>query len=86
MLPVPDPHRLCFELRQLRRLIAAGAPLALERQLANGMRVRVRSGSLIGVEGIVIRRRGQTRLLVAVDFLQQGASMLIDESQLEPVE
>ena len=49
------------------------------------MRVRIRSGPLTGLEGLVIRRRGQDRLLVAVEFLQQGASVQIDDFEVERI-
>jgi hypothetical protein len=40
---------------------------------------------LAGLEGTIITRRGQTRLLVHVDFLQQGASVEIDDLCVEPI-
>ncbi len=63
----------------------SGAPLTIERRLSPGDRVRVRSGPLAGVEGTVLRRQGATRLVVAVNLLQQGASVDIDDCLLEPV-
>jgi hypothetical protein len=41
---------------------------------------------LAGVEGTVLSRRGGTRLLVAVNFLQQGASVEIEDFLLEPLD
>ncbi|NQT12752.1 MAG: antitermination protein NusG, partial [Planctomycetes bacterium] len=55
-------------------------------RLKPGMRVRVRSGSLENLEGVVIRREGRERLLVAVAFLQQGASVSIEDVQLERID
>lgn len=82
-LPVADGEQLAEDLRQLRQILLSGAPVAREMQLEPGVQVRVRSGPLIGQEGTVLRRRGETRLLVAVRFLQQGASVQIDECDLE---
>jgi transcription antitermination factor NusG len=81
----PDPVSLTAELAQLCRLIQSGAPLAPESRLEPGMRVRVRSGPFAGFEGTIIRRAGETRLLVAVDFLQQGASVQLDDCQVEHI-
>ena len=81
----PDSAALTRDLVQLHRLIDSGAPLTPESRLGPGMRVRVRSGALAGLEGSVLRRAGETRLLVAVDFLQQGASGLLDDCQLERI-
>ena len=85
VLFVPDVDGLSYDLRQLRQMIASGAPLTVEKRLARGDRVRVRHGPLAGLEGIVLRRNGTSRLLVAVDFLQQGASVEIDDHVLEPI-
>lgn len=82
-LPVFDGLQLACDLRQLRQMIQSGLPVVPEVQLEPGTRVRVRSGPLFGHEGVVLRRRGETRLLVAVRFLQQGASVQIDECDLE---
>lgn len=82
-LVVPDGGTLTDDLRQVRRLIESGAPLTPEAQLAPGTPVRIRSGSLAGLKGVVIKRQNETRLVVAVDFLKQGASVLLDDCQLE---
>ena len=67
------------------QLIAANMPLTVESRLGPGDRVRVRFGSLAGIEGTVLSRRGEVRLVVCVDFLQQGASVEIDDFMLEPI-
>ncbi len=85
ILTVDDPEGLCRDLRQLHQLIATDAPLTIESRLVAGDRVRVRYGALAGLEGTVLTRRGQTRLLVCVDFLQQGASVEVEDFMLEPI-
>ncbi len=80
---VPKAEGLTDDLRQIRELIVRGAPIAPEARLQPGMQVVIRSGMLKGVEGLVIRREGKTRLLVAVKFLEQGASVLLDDCQFE---
>jgi len=86
ILPVDDQAQLLRDLAQIRQLIATDAPLTVERRLAPGRRVRVKSGAMLGLEGTVLSRRGHTRLLVAVNFLQQGASVAIDDFMLEPLD
>jgi transcriptional antiterminator RfaH len=86
IISVEDAEQLVHDLRQLQQLIASDAPLTVESRLVPGNRVRVRRGPFAGVEGTVLTRRGKTRLLVAVDFLQQGASVEIDDFLLEPVD
>ena len=82
-LDVPEPADLTRDLRQIRELIETGAPITPEARFQPGMRVVVRSGMFRGVEGVVIRREGKTRLLVAVNFLERGASVLLDDCQFE---
>ena len=86
VLSVENSEQLVFDLAQLRQLIAAGAPLTVESRLSPGRRVRVRHGAFAGLEGTVLKRRAETRLLVSVNFLQKGASVEIDDFFLEPLE
>jgi len=85
-LEVPDGAQLAHDLLQVFRLIRSDAPLTPEAQIEAGMRVRVRGGPLMGMEGIVIRRRGGERLLVMVQFLQQGASVQLEDYQVERID
>jgi transcription antitermination factor NusG len=85
MLPVGDPEKLRSDLRELQRLIDAGIPLTIEGRLAPGRRVRVRRGPFEGIEGTVVKRRSGMRLVVHVDFLQQGASVEIEDYMVEPI-
>jgi transcriptional antiterminator RfaH len=86
VLAIDDPVRLLHDLRQLRQLIASKAPLTVESRLVPGNRVRVRHGPLVGLEGTVLTRRGETRLVVRVNFIQKGASVEVDDFLLEPID
>ena len=85
VLDVKDPQQLVTDLRQIVTLIDAQAPLTLESRLVEGDKVRIKSGSMAGLEGVVVSRRGKTRLLVSVSMLQQGVSVEIDDFQVEPL-
>jgi transcription antitermination factor NusG len=84
-LAVPDTRQLVHDLRQIQRLIELDAPLTVEARIEPGRRVRVRSGSMAGLEGTVVKRRGRDWLVVAIEFLQQGASVLLEDFQVEPL-
>jgi transcription antitermination factor NusG len=84
-LSVPDGVQLVRDLRQIRQLIELDAPLTVEARIEPGRRVRVRSGSMSGLEGTVVKRRGREWLVVAVEFLGQGASVLLEDFQVEPL-
>ena len=82
-IEAPDPASLIEDLRQIRNLICAGQPVTMEAKLEAGQQVRVKSGPFANVEGTVLRRQNKTRLLVSVRYLQQGASVLLEDCDLE---
>jgi transcriptional antiterminator RfaH len=73
------------DLQNVRKLIACGAPLTVEARLQPGRRVRIKGGALMGLEGTIVCRRAETRLLIAVHYLQQGVSVQIDDYMVEPI-
>jgi transcriptional antiterminator RfaH len=85
ILSVPTQEQLLRDLRQLAKLIATGAPLTIEQRLSPGRKVRVRNGPMAGIEGTIVQRRGSDRLLIAVNFLQQGVSIEINDFMVEPL-
>ncbi len=50
-----------------------------------GQRVRICSGALKGVEGILIARNGDRTLVVSVDVIQRSLAVRIEGYQVEPV-
>lgn len=85
LLVVDDQPRLTRELSQIRHLLASNLPIAPEEKLQAGRPVRVVTGPLRGQEGVVIERLGKRRLLVTVELLQRGASVDLDECDVEPI-
>jgi transcription antitermination factor NusG len=84
-LSVIDSPQLTFDLSQIKRLIDCDAPLTPEARLQPGSRVRIRSGPMMGLEGTITKRRGKDWLVVALAFLQQGASVLMEDYQVEAI-
>lgn len=82
-ISVANAHQLTQDLAKLHRLVLTGEPLTPEARLLPGDVVRVKSGPFAGFEGTVVRRNTETRLLIAVEFMQQGASVLLEDCQLE---
>ncbi len=85
-IAVQDAAELVDDLCQIQQLIASRAPLTLEGRLLPGQRVRVHSGAMAGLEGTILTRRRESRLLVAVRFLQQGVSVELDDFMLERID
>jgi hypothetical protein len=49
-----------------------------------GLRVRIKSGPLRGVEGWVEQRFGRSTVLLRLDFISQAAGVKLDGDLLEP--
>lgn len=84
-MPVINPIELVTDLRQIHNLILTEAPLAPELRLQPGQRVRVRSGVFKGFEGVILRRENKVRLLIAVRYMGRGASVALDDCQLDAI-
>ncbi len=50
-----------------------------------GERVRVKRGTLEGVEGLLVRKKSQYRLVLCVDMLAQCVAVEVDASDVEPL-
>lgn len=86
MLPVDDTAQLTRDLCQVHQLLETGVSVGVEPRLEPGTRVRVKHGALQGQVGRVFRRHGQSRLLVVVNFLQQGASVEVNDWDVERID
>lgn len=82
-IPIVDERMLVDDLRAIKRLIDTEKPLTPEARIEPGQLVRVRTGALRGLEGTVVKRHGAERLVVAVRFLNQGASIELEDVDLE---
>jgi len=79
-IPIPDDEiarvRHCFT-RQIR----------MERYpyLATGRRVRIKRGPLSDMEGILVRRKGQFRLVLSITSIMRSVAVEVDVSDVEPL-
>jgi len=81
-LEVPDQEGLWGDLRQTEQLLASRARITPESRLRPGKIVEIRSGPLAGLRGTILRGATGRRFVVHVDFMQQGASVLLDDFEL----
>jgi transcription antitermination factor NusG len=84
-LPVPDPVGLLRDLQQIDQLLSSQMLVTLESSLVPGDNVLINSGPLVGLRGKIKRVATESRFVVEVDFIRQGASVVLDESVLLPV-
>jgi len=72
------------EIEALRRVVASGAPAEPHDYLSVGQRVRIREGSLAGVEGILVEAKNSWRMILSVNLLQRSVAVEVDSAVLAP--
>jgi len=78
--PEPVPAE---QILALKKLVESKETLDPYPYLKEGNRVKMKSGPLTGVEGILVERRGLHHLVLSVDILQQGVSIQVEASGVE---
>ncbi len=73
------------EIQAIRRTVEGKFKVEPHPFLKYGDRVRVTKGSLEGVQGILIRKKNSSRLVLSVDMLAQSVAVEIEASDVEPV-
>lgn len=81
-MPAPLPQE---EIDALRLSLASGLRAEPHPYLSAGQRVRVRSGPLAGVEGILVRRKNATRFVLSVNLIARSVAVDIDALDIEPL-
>ena len=80
--PVPVPEK---DLNAVRRFVREEISLDPYPYLEAGNRVYIRSGPLKGIEGFIVRKDKQMRLVISLDLLFQSISVEVDEAAVEKV-
>jgi transcriptional antiterminator RfaH len=83
ILRVDDQEQLQVDLRRIYYLITSGLPLSSEDRLTPGTWVEITCGALAGLEGRVLRRGRQLKLIIEVQFLQQGVSVEVESWMIQ---
>jgi transcription antitermination factor NusG len=86
LIEVKDQQKLLEELIQIEQALRAGARLVPDKYIKTGQKCRVMAGPLLGLQGIVVKAKGATRLVLQVDMLGQAASVEIDIDMIEPID
>jgi len=73
------------QIETLRRLAEERSAFHPHRFLRVGQRVKVATGALAGVEGILVRIRKQDRLVVAVDAIRQAVAVELAGYEVIPL-
>jgi len=86
LLEVLDQKELLRALVRVEQAVRAGVPLTPHKYIETGQWCRVIAGPLLGLEGIVVQHKGNTRLVLQVDMLGQAASVEVDIDMIKPAE
>jgi transcription antitermination factor NusG len=81
-LPAPLPQA---DIEIMRDALRKGIEAAPHPYLKVGTRVRIKSGPLQGLQGILLRRKGNPRVVVSVDLIMRSIAIDIDASEIEPI-
>jgi transcription antitermination factor NusG len=74
-----------LEIEKLRRALASGANFEPHPFLKCGDWVRVKAGPLEGLEGILVRSKNQSRLVLSVELVQKSVAVEVDAWLVERV-
>ena len=77
---IPDKQIL-----DIKSIMESDVKLDPFQYLEKGRTVRVKSGPLKGVEGVLVERKGQCKLVIRIDLLQKGAAAEVCISDIEPI-
>ena len=77
---IPD-----MEIEAIRRVVESGARVEAHPYLKCGNWVRVKSGPLTGIEGILVRKKNISRLVLTVEILGTAAAIEVAAFQVEGI-
>ena len=82
---VVEQELLRTQLRNVERLIHAGAPITPEERLETGQPARIVRGPLAGLTGHVVRNRRGQKFVLQVQYIQRAVSIEVDGTMVEAV-
>ena len=74
LLEPPDQQEFADQLTDILNALDTDLEVRLEPQIVAGQRVKIRSGPLRGLEGIVVQRSGTLEVHLRLDFIGQAAT------------
>jgi len=81
-VPVALPQT---DIEAIRNALRTGIEAEPHPYLKVGSRVRIKSGPLEGLQGILLRKKGKPRVVVSVDLIMRSVAIDIDALEVEPI-
>lgn len=78
--PVALPEQ---EIELLRSRLSGTSLMEPHPYLRVGRRIRVRSGPLQGLEGIIVRTKDRCRLVFSIDLIMRSVAVEVDDGEVE---
>ena len=78
--PIPDQ-----EVERVRRIATSGFAAQPWPFLRVGERILIERGPLAGIEGILLRMKGEWRLVASIDLLQRSIAVEVERDWVKPV-
>ena len=73
------------EIEGLRRGLQGALKMEPHPYLNEGQRVRIIRGPLTGVDGILVRKRGNLRLVLSIDLIMRSVVVDVDAADILPI-
>jgi transcriptional antiterminator RfaH len=83
LLDVFDQETFYKQLSDILRALEANVGVRLAPAIGEGMRVKIKSGPLQGIEGWVEQRYGMNTVLLRLSFINQAAAVKLEADLLE---
>jgi transcription antitermination factor NusG len=80
--PAPIP---AIQIEAIQRAVGSSLPVEPHPFLHCGDWVRIKSGPLANVEGILVRKKGSCRLILSAELLQKSLAVEVDAFNVEPL-
>ncbi len=71
------------EVTRIREFLDRGLRAEPYPYLTVGRRVRLRSGPLAGTQGILVRRKGNFRVVISIEMIQRAVAVDVDVTDVE---
>ena len=73
------------DIAALQEALVCGVRAEPHRFLTAGRRVRVKHGPFKGRQGILLRRKGNLRLVLSIDLIMRSVVVDVDRADVEPI-
>jgi transcription antitermination factor NusG len=74
-----------IEIDALRERLIRNVHAEPHPYLKIGKRVRVHSGPIAGLEGVLVRRKDKFRVVISIHMIQRSIAVEVDESEIKPL-